>query len=237
MNKSLIAVALSAAMLSACAGTTGSSSSAVATDIESNASYLSDKSGNVITSGSGVCVTNGTFSADDTLIACDPEAAAKAAADAEAAAKAEAERAAAEAARQAEADAAAAAAAAAAANQAAPQVMTLNGKAHFETESAALGAEGEMALSRLADQLKSYDSIEKISIIGHTDNTGDESFNQRLSERRAATVRCFLDNAGVLEGAVVDVMGRGESAPIADNSTAEGRLQNRRVDIEVTGTR
>ena len=237
MNKTLIAVALSAAMLSACAGTSGRSTTAVATDIESNASYLSDKNGNVITSGSGVCVTNGTFAADDTLIACDPEAAAKAAADAEAAAKAEAERAAAEAARQAEADAAAAAAAAAAANQAAPQVMTLNGKAHFETESAALGAEGEMALSRLAEQLKSYESIEKISIIGHTDNTGDESFNQRLSERRAATVRGFLDNAGVLEGAVVDVMGRGESAPIADNSTAEGRLQNRRVDIEVTGTR
>lgn len=239
MNKSVIALALSTALVSACANTSSMSGTPVATDIQSNSSYLSDKNGNVITAGSGVCVTNGAFMSDEALMGCDPDAAAKAAADAEAAAKAEAESAAAEEAERKAAEAAAAAAAAAsAANQApAPQIMTLNGKAHFETGSAALGPEGEMALSRMAEQLKSYETIEKIAIVGHTDSTGDEAMNQRLSERRAASVRGFLDNAGVLEGAVVDVMGKGESAPIADNSTDEGRQQNRRVDIEVTGTR
>ena len=71
----------------------------------------------------------------------------------------------------------------------------------------------------------------KISIEGHTDSIGTDQYNQRLSERRAAAVREYLLKHGVADGATIKSTGYGESKPIADNSTDEGRFENRRVEI------
>jgi len=71
----------------------------------------------------------------------------------------------------------------------------------------------------------------KISIEGHTDSIGTDQYNQRLSERRAAAVREYLLKHGVANGARIKSAGYGESRPIADNSTEQGRFENRRVEI------
>jgi outer membrane protein OmpA-like peptidoglycan-associated protein len=74
-----------------------------------------------------------------------------------------------------------------------------------------------------------------MTVVGHTDATGSESYNQQLSERRAEAVRAELIRDGV-PAARLDAMGRGEVEPRADNGTVTGRAQNRRVEILVQST-
>jgi len=69
-----------------------------------------------------------------------------------------------------------------------------------------------------------------IEVAGHTDSTGTDEYNQRLSERRAASVARFLESQGVMNQRIITV-GMGESRPVADNSTPEGRQANRRVEL------
>ena len=90
-------------------------------------------------------------------------------------------------------------------------------------------------MSSLFDALSEYKGITGISVTGHTDSLGSEEYNQALSEQRAATVAAQISSQ--YPGASIDVKGMGESSPIASNDTAEGRQQNRRVDIEITATR
>jgi OOP family OmpA-OmpF porin len=71
----------------------------------------------------------------------------------------------------------------------------------------------------------------KVSIEGHTDGIGSVPYNQALSERRAAAVKEWLIAHGASDGARMTTTGFGKSKPIADNSTAEGRFQNRRVEV------
>ncbi|HSO93160.1 MAG TPA: OmpA family protein, partial [Candidatus Dormibacteraeota bacterium] len=71
---------------------------------------------------------------------------------------------------------------------------------------------------------------------GHTDSVGSDSYNYRLSMRRAEAVKAYLVSGGI-EANRVFVEGKGEKQPVADNTTADGRAQNRRVQIEVVGTR
>ena len=72
--------------------------------------------------------------------------------------------------------------------------------------------------------------------IGHADSIGTDAYNQALSVRRADAVKAYLQSKG-LEANRVYTEGKGEKQPIANNSTAEGRAKNRRVEIEVIGTR
>ena len=72
--------------------------------------------------------------------------------------------------------------------------------------------------------------------IGHTDSIGTEAYNQRLSERRANAVKAYLVSKGI-ESDRVATEGKGELQPVASNKTKAGRAQNRRVEIEVVGTR
>ena len=74
----------------------------------------------------------------------------------------------------------------------------------------------------------------RLEIEGHTDSIGSEQFNQSISEKRAATVRDYLVNAGVSINSVI-ARGLGKNNPIADNSTAAGRKLNRRVEMIVSG--
>ena len=72
--------------------------------------------------------------------------------------------------------------------------------------------------------------------VGHTDSVGTDAYNQKLSERRAAAVKAYLVSKGIAANRVY-TEGKGEKSPVADNKTKEGRAKNRRVEIEVVGTR
>ncbi|MBN2866302.1 MAG: OmpA family protein [Thiotrichales bacterium] len=71
-----------------------------------------------------------------------------------------------------------------------------------------------------------------IKVTGHTDSTGTEAYNQALSERRAMSVKTYLEGKGI-DGKRIETIGMGETSPVASNKTKEGRAQNRRVEIEV----
>jgi OOP family OmpA-OmpF porin len=75
----------------------------------------------------------------------------------------------------------------------------------------------------------------RLSIEGHTDNVGDDAYNLQLSERRAAAVKAYLVGSLGVSGARLEVAGLGETRPVADNGTAEGQQQNRRVDLVKIG--
>ncbi len=98
----------------------------------------------------------------------------------------------------------------------------------FDFDSAVLKLGMEVALTDLANQIKDSAGTEVVSIIGHTDSVGSEEYNQGLSERRAESAASFLEAMGVDS----TTSGMGESEPVADNSTKEGRAQNRRVEIK-----
>jgi hypothetical protein len=75
-----------------------------------------------------------------------------------------------------------------------------------------------------------------IIAVGHTDSVGSDAYNQKLSVRRAEAVKAYLVSKGIEKNRVY-TEGKGEKQPVADNKTAEGRAKNRRVEIEVVGTR
>jgi OOP family OmpA-OmpF porin len=102
---------------------------------------------------------------------------------------------------------------------------------YFDFDKAVVKPMFKQVLSVVANELKSR-PIDMVKIIGHTDSVGPAAYNQKLSERRAAAVMNFLANQGV-PSAKMMAEGRGESEPLADNSTASGRERNRRVEFEV----
>ena len=77
-------------------------------------------------------------------------------------------------------------------------------------------------------------NIQKITVVGHTDSKGSDAYNQKLSERRASTVANYLAENGV-PSQLIEAYGQGEKNPVATNKTAEGRAQNRRVEVTVDG--
>jgi outer membrane protein OmpA-like peptidoglycan-associated protein len=101
----------------------------------------------------------------------------------------------------------------------------------FDTGSSALSAGAFQRMRSLADTLKRYPDS-NIVVKGHTDSTGDESYNLRLSEERADNVRRYLVAEGVGSHRVTAI-GYGEAFPMTSNSTPAGRQQNRRVEIEI----
>jgi len=109
--------------------------------------------------------------------------------------------------------------------------ITLNmpGNVTFATNSSDLKPEFFSVLDSVALVLKEFDKT-LIEIAGHTDSTGSDQYNQALSERRAATVGRYLVGRGVLEMRVME-LGLGETRPVADNGTPEGRALNRRVEL------
>ena len=98
-----------------------------------------------------------------------------------------------------------------------------------------LKPEGRAKLDDLTSKMSGL-NLEVIIAVGHTDSVGTDAYNQRLSVRRADAVKDYLVSKGVEKNRVY-TEGKGEKQPIADNKTAEGRAKNRRVEIEVVGTR
>ena len=114
------------------------------------------------------------------------------------------------------------------------QKVTYAADAFFDFDKAVLKPEGRAKLDDLADKLQLVD-LETIVAVGHTDSVGKESYNQRLSVRRAEAVKAYLVSKGIPADRIF-TEGKGETQPVASNATAEGRAQNRRVEIEVVGT-
>ncbi|GAC1433442.1 MAG: hypothetical protein NVS1B11_15930 [Terriglobales bacterium] len=103
----------------------------------------------------------------------------------------------------------------------------------FDTGKAELKPVARERLAKVAGILLAYPDI-KVEIDGHTDNTGTLSFNQKLSEQRAESVRSYLGQQGVAQS-TMNTQGFGPSQPIASNDSAAGRRQNRRVELIVSG--
>ena len=113
--------------------------------------------------------------------------------------------------------------------------LTLGADATFDSGKADLKSDGKAKLDDVAAKLKQPGvTVESMTVTGHTDNVGSAAFNQSLSERRAAAVKAYLVDQGV-DGSKIRTQGKGLTQPVADNKTAPGRAQNRRVDLEVTG--
>jgi outer membrane protein OmpA-like peptidoglycan-associated protein len=103
----------------------------------------------------------------------------------------------------------------------------------FDTASATLKPGAREKLARVAGILATHPDL-KIEIEGHTDSVGSDDYNQRLSERRAESVRAYLVQQKI-PPTTVDAVGFGKSRPVASNDTAAGRQQNRRVELVVSG--
>jgi OmpA-OmpF porin, OOP family len=110
------------------------------------------------------------------------------------------------------------------------QRLTLRGDANFETDSATLTVQAASELDRLIEGTR-HTTIDSISIAGYTDASGSDAHNQELSERRALSVAQYLAVHGMKAHRSVQVHGFGKANPVASNTTAEGRAQNRRVEI------
>ncbi|ASV98133.1 OmpA family protein [Paraburkholderia aromaticivorans] len=118
------------------------------------------------------------------------------------------------------------------AKQVAPQVrLLLQGNANFATDSAVLSP---VAKKNLDDFLRLNQGVNlpRVTVVGYTDATGSEAHNLNLSQARAAAVVQYLRDGGLRAGQFV-ARGLGSADPVASNATAEGRMQNRRVDVRV----
>ncbi|MBE7373638.1 OmpA family protein [Pseudomonas sp. AL-54] len=102
----------------------------------------------------------------------------------------------------------------------------------FDFDRAVVKPDSYADIQNLADFMKEYGQTSTV-LEGHTDSIGTDAYNQRLSERRANAVREVLVDQYGVEGSRVNAVGYGESRPVADNATEEGRAINRRVEAEV----
>ena len=135
---------------------------------------------------------------------------------------------------------AAAAAAPAPAPAAAPQPpaatkVTYAADAFFDFDKSVLKPEGKAKLDDLVGKVKGI-NLEVIIAVGHTDSVGSDAYNQKLSVKRSEAVKAYLVSKGIEKNRVY-TEGKGEKQPVADNKTKEGQAKNRRVEIEVVGTR
>ena len=113
--------------------------------------------------------------------------------------------------------------------------VTLAADVLFDFDKAVLKTEGKNKLDDLAGKVKAI-NLEVVIAIGHTDSIGSDAYNQKLSVRRAESVKAYLVSKRV-EPNRIYTEGKGEKQPVASNKTKDGRQKNRRVEIEVIGTR
>lgn len=175
---------------------------------KANEAVVGDASGHCVSDGAGIPVRTSAWSDDKGAVACGATAA--------------------EPAPAAEAPAPAPAA------QPVSETTTLSAAALFDFDKDTIKADARPQLDAIADRVRSLDSVESVSIVGHTDSVGSDAYNENLSMRRANAVKNYLLDKGV-DAAVMNTTGMGESKPVADNGSREGRAQNRRVEITLKG--
>ena len=105
----------------------------------------------------------------------------------------------------------------------------------FDFDKSVVKPEGKSKLDDLANKVKGI-NLEVVIAIGHADSIGGDAYNQKLSVRRAESVKAYMVSKGI-EPNRIYTEGKGEKQPVADNKTRDGRAKNRRVEIEVIGTR
>jgi len=113
--------------------------------------------------------------------------------------------------------------------------VTYAADAFFDFDKATLKPAGKAKLDDLVGKVKGI-NLEVIIAVGHTDSVGSDAYNQKLSVKRAESVKAYLVSKGIEKNRIY-TEGKGEKQPVADNKTKEGRAKNRRVEIEVVGTR
>ena len=114
--------------------------------------------------------------------------------------------------------------------------VTLQAGALFDVDKSTIKSRGKEKLDILARKLKETITTENIEIAGHTDSSGSDTYNQRLSQRRAQSVKDYLVSRGV-PSEKIQTIGFGESKPIASNKTKTGRARNRRVEVRIRATK
>jgi OOP family OmpA-OmpF porin len=115
------------------------------------------------------------------------------------------------------------------------KTMVFDAVALFDFDKAELKPEGKDQIKKYREDAKAeFSRADKIVITGHTDNVGTADYNMKLSLQRAEAVRDYLVGLGA-DPAKMEVKGEGMANPIADNSTKEGRAQNRRVEVDIFG--
>jgi OOP family OmpA-OmpF porin len=171
-----------------------------------NEAYVGDSSGHYITDSAGRCVRTSSWSKELATKECDPELFPEVA----------------------EVPAAPA-----------PPPMpvyekhTVSATALFDFDKANLKPAGKEAIHGIDEEIKSSEAkVIDINVVGYTDSVGTEEYNQELSVRRANAVKDYMVSEGIDPG-IIDVKGMGEADPVASNATAEGRAENRRVEISV----
>lgn len=113
--------------------------------------------------------------------------------------------------------------------------VTFAADAFFDFDKAVLKPEGKAKLDEVVTKLNSI-NLEVIIAVGHTDSVGSDTYNEKLSVRRAEAVKAYLVGKGIEKNRVY-TEGKGKKQPVAENKTAAGRAKNRRVEIEFVGTK
>jgi OOP family OmpA-OmpF porin len=113
--------------------------------------------------------------------------------------------------------------------------ISIKAEALFDFDKAIVKPEGRKLLDQVAAR-QAQINLETIIAVGHTDWIGTDAYNQALSVRRADAVKAYLVSKGVPANRIT-ASGKGKANPVADNRTAAGRAQNRRVDVEIIGSK
>jgi outer membrane protein OmpA-like peptidoglycan-associated protein len=108
--------------------------------------------------------------------------------------------------------------------------IVIHDKIQFETNKAVIKPESFGLLDEITAAIRDATQIKKLSIEGHTDDVGADKYNQKLSDQRAASVKAYLVEHGIDAGRLAS-KGWGESKPVGDNATEEGKEKNRRVEF------
>lgn len=116
------------------------------------------------------------------------------------------------------------------------ETITLSADANFAFDKDEPLPGSRENVRRVADQIQALDTLDQITVTGHTDSIGTETYNQDLSERRAASIKRLLVENGIDDN-LITTRGLGESNPVTSNETKAGRAQNRRVEVEIRGAK
>lgn len=189
------------------------STSGMAVASERTCAYAYDSAGNVVRDSAGDCVRSGSWRPEGAIAECEPDMKQPEPAPEPMAEPAPVPK---------------------PAPQPVYKTVSLGAGALFAVNSAELQPEGKRELDALVEGLRKMSSVQSISIAGHTDSTGDADYNKDLSMRRATAVKNYLLEKGV-DPNIMTTVGWGETKPIADNATREGRARNRRVEITISG--